>query len=238
MALLATLGLVLVAFSPADTVIQQTGTSDERGITVGGVGKAEATPDVAVFDVGVEVTAPDVATARDQAAEAATGVIAALKQAGVADKDIQTRGLNVSPNYDYPKDGGTPTIVSFRVSNIVNVKVRDIGRAGEAVDAAVAAGGDATRLHGIRFEVSDAAKVAEEARQRAVEDARSKAEQLAQAAGVKLGDALMIQEVAGTPEWALQSSAYTRDMAAGAPMPVEPGTNIVQVQVAVRWEIR
>lgn len=160
-----------------------------------GVGRVTAEPDVAILNLGVEVQAATVARARSEAAEAMDDVRASLDRNGVEDTDIQTQFFNIFPQFDF--ESRTPQIVGFTVSNQVEIKVRDIDSVSDVLDDAITAGGDAIRVNGISFSVDEPEQFFEEARKLAVEDARARAEQLADLAGVSLGDALSISESSG-----------------------------------------
>ena len=168
----------------------------QSGIWVTGQGRVSVMPDLAVLNVGVEARAPTVQEARAQAAEAMQRVIAALKAQGVADRDIQTSYFSIQPQYDYNRTS-TPTLIGYIVSNQVTAKVRDLEKVGEVIDAAAEAGGDLTRIHGVGFTVEDNTDALRQARERAVADARAKAQQLAQLGGVQLGSLVYISEGSG-----------------------------------------
>jgi uncharacterized protein YggE len=152
---------------------------DPSGVSVTGRGEAQAAPDVAFFDVGVELDAPTVGAARTGAAKSAERIIASLKKNGVAAKDIQTSSLSIQPRYDHA--AGRDRITGYSVTTSVTVKARNLDLIGSLIDDAIAAGGNATRVNGIRFGFDDPARLRDDARQRAVADARRRAEELAQA---------------------------------------------------------
>lgn len=207
--------------------------AEESGITVTGTGEVRAEPDVARVSVGVEVQRPTVEEAREAAAAAAEAMLRAARERGVASSDLRTSLLSITPVYEYPSDQ-RPRVVGYTVSNMVEVTIRDLGRASEVFDALVAAGGDATRVHGIVFELDDREEVLHRAREAAMADAKRKAEQLASLAGVRLGAPLTIAETVSAPPVFVEA----RDVAlpkAGVSTPIEPGTTSVIVQVTVRW---
>ena len=206
---------------------------DTTGISVVGEGKTEATPDEAVFSVGVEVRKPTVAEARNGAAETMQALLAALRSAGVEEGHIQTRQISVAPDYEYSESGRR--LLGYVATNTVEVSVRELDDLGSIIDAAVRAGGDSARLEGIRFELSDPDAAKAEAREEAVERARSDAEQLARLLGVELGEALSVEEMAAEgPHPVMMQAEMARDEAA---TPIEPGRTEVSVRVRVRWAI-
>jgi len=212
--------------------------SESTGVSVSGRGEVQAPPDTGFFNVGVEVHAKTVAEARDQAAKAADAVIKSLKSNRVDEKDIKTTQLGINPEYDY-KNSGQPRIVGYVVTNTVEVKVRKLDDFSKIVDDAAAAGGDNTRLQGIRFDIEDNTKLLEQARKAAMEDAKKKAEELAKLGGVKLGSPLSIAETQSTappPELAAMDKAFAPSTGQ-APTPIQTGTGSVVVSVEVRWSI-
>lgn len=239
---LAILGLalpvvLLLGAACGDKTTVLSSPQETTGVLVTGHGEVEAPPDTAVFDVGVEVHAKTVAEARDGAAEAADAIIKSVKKNGVDDKDVKTTSLNISPEYNYPRDGGQPTITGYVVTNTIEVRVRKLDNVSKVVDDAVGAGGNSTRLQGIRFEFADNTKLVQQAREAAMKDARAKADQLAKLGGVSLGDPLSVQETQSTPPpVALATAAAAKDAVFATP--IEPGTGKVSVDVQVRWGIR
>jgi uncharacterized protein YggE len=206
-----------------------------NGIFVVGEGKAEATPDVATFRVGVEVRRPTVAEARTGSAEAQQRVIDALHTAGIDDAHIQTEQLSVQPDYDYGEQGRT--LRGYLATNAVRVRVTDLEKLPAAIDGTISAGGDDVRLDGVQFEVSDPARVQAEARTKAIEDARRKAEQIAASLGIALGDPVAVDEAGGG---GVPGPVMMRMEArnADAATPVQAGTTEVRTEVRVRWSIR
>lgn len=233
--LLASLALLATACTRSDT-INVTPSTEPPGVTVTGRGEVEAPPDTGYITLGVQVTAGTVAEAREQAATAAAAVIAAVKDAGVAAADIQTGNLAIQPEYDYPSRE-PPRLTGYQVTNTVSVRVRQLDRFATVIDEAAAAGGDAVIVHSLRFDYDDPARLADEARELAMADARRKAEQLARLAGVSLAAPIAITEGTGAgPVGRFDEAAFTRQ--AGASTPIEIGTGRVTVDIAVRWSIR
>jgi uncharacterized protein YggE len=160
-------------------------------------------------------------------------VLLALKGAGIEEKDYQTSRLSLQPQFATPsKVSDRPGIVSFRASNRVTVKVRDVAKVANVIDVLVGAG--ANEIGGINFTVTQASKVLDEAREKAIADARRKAEIYAKAAGVTLGEPISIsEEGAPTPMFRGKMAA---PMAAGAP--VAQGEETLSVTVGVTWAIK
>lgn len=177
----------------------QVTTGQQQGIWVTAEGKVPVTPDIAVISMGVEAQAATVAEAQAQAAAAMDSILAALKNAGVEDKDIQTQYFSIYPVTRWYSDEEKEEVTGYRVSNTVSVKIRDISKAGDIIDAVAVAGGDNTRINNIQFDVEDKTEYYAEAREIAVKYAKTKAEQIAEAAGISLGDIIYITETTYTP---------------------------------------
>ncbi len=238
-AVMAAIAAGLAAASCAgekSTTVVTGGSANDVGIAVTGVGEVVVTPDVGFFEVGVQATAASVATAREAAARGADAVISSLKKNGVDAKDIRTAGFNIQPQYGSPTRDGEPRIIGYQVFNTVSVKVRKLDNFSKIIDDATDAGGDLTRVSGVRFGLEDDQKAVAEARNLAVEDARKKAEQLAKATGTKLGDPLSITEFSGGQPELLAADSFAPKVA-GAATPIETGTGKVVVNVQVRWAI-
>jgi len=223
LALVLTLALLgIVGFS------SQAYADGNRAISVTGVGKATAVPDIATISIGVQAEAKKVAEAQQMAAVAMNKTMAALEKNGVAQKDIQTRRYYINP----VREKGE--IISYRVGNIVSVKIRDIDKVGIIIDDAVEAGGDLIRVEGIRFGIDDPAPYYEKARERAVEDARAKAEQLARLNGVKLGKPIRISEGGGLfPSYEAGGIRLSGNLAP----PISPGEMEIAVDVSISYAI-
>ena len=171
--------------------------SEPQGLSVSGEGRASAAPDVAVLGLGVSAKAPTVGAANSQAQQAMTALLDSLEANGVQEKDIQTTSFAIQPEYDYRND--EQVLTGYRVSHMLQVKVRDIDRAGEVIDDAVQAGGDLLQVQSISFIIDDTTALSSQARQKAMADAQAKAEELATLAGVTLGDPTYITESTSTP---------------------------------------
>ena len=209
--------------------------STTSGINVTGQGKVTGQPDVLKVNLGVSVLRPTVDQATGDAASLASAVIAALKANGVAEDDIQTASYSINPEYDW--SGETQRLIGYRVNNEVRVKIRNLDSAGVIIDAATAAGGDATVVNSLSFSIEDNAELLQMARTAAWNDAEAKARQLAQLAGLELGAATSITE---TINYEVVPIYYDRVMAEGAgdaATPIESGTQDVTVVVQVVFAI-
>lgn len=202
-------------------------------LTVTGQGEARVAPDTAQIQLGVTTQAASAAEAMAQNAERQTAVIAALTNAGVDQADVQTSGLNLNPMMDYG-EGRAPTVTGYQASNMVMVRVSDVPRLGEVLDAIVAAG--ANEINGISFTRDDSRATEDEARRAAVDDARHKAEILAEAADLTLGPVLVLRD-SPMPEGPRPMMMEARAAADSAGVPIAAGevalTAMVEMQFAL-----
>ena len=201
-----------------------------RRITVTGSAEAQAAPDLATITAGVETRAETAAAALASNSEAMAGVLSALEASGVERRDVQTSQLSINPVYEPYREGATETqkVTGYEAANMVTVRVRDVTRIGETVDAVTQAG--VNRVYGIGFDVSNPRAALDDARRKAVEDARAKAELFAAAAGVKLGPVIRIGETVNVPGPIMMRAEAMADKAAP---PVEGGTVSLQAQVEI-----
>lgn len=225
--------LVLVSAAPADAAVER----PFPVITVMGEATAAVAPDFAQASVGVTTEAKTVREASETNAQAMTAVVNAIKQAGVPENSIQTAQLSIQPVYAQNRPGrpDEPRITGYRVSNQVRIKLREIGRIGEVVDRAIAAG--ATDMHGISFGIREPSKALDPARAAAIEDARRKAEAYAKAAGAQLGRAVDIAESGTSSPRPMMLEQRSAAMAAAAPTSVQPGETTLRVVVSVTYEL-
>lgn len=218
-------------------------------ISVSGEGKVFAKPDTATFTYTVDETAPDVATAQKKATAASDDVIQYLKAQGVKDTDIQTTSYNVNPQYQYSaqvctRDGYCPpskqTITGYEVAETETVKVTNIDQAGTLLSGAGSRG--VSDVSGLTFTVADENALDAQARDKAIADARSKAQQLATSLGVSIVRITGFSENTGgnpVPMYAKMSeSAGASADAAAAPAPIAVGQNTITSDVTVTYEIR
>ena len=155
-----------------------TASPEPASITVGGTGRVAVQPDIADLRLGVAIARDTVADARSEAARVMAAILAAIRTAGVTDRDIRTTLLSVQPRYDY-REGKAPRLVGYDLSNVVEVTVRDLATVGDVIDGALRSG--ATSLDGLAFRVDDPSAAEREARIAAVASARARADILAEA---------------------------------------------------------
>jgi uncharacterized protein YggE len=225
-ALLSAMTVSAVAHDDAD--------KDRRTISVTGEGKVSAPPDMATINTGVLTQA---ATAKDalRANSKAMGeIMAVLKEHKIAAKDVQTSNFNVSPIYKRDNRGRLQNeIEGYRVQNQVRVRVRELPNLGEVLDALVQAGSN--QVSGISFGVDDPEGILNQARSRAIRNAKSRAEVYAQAGNVKVGKIRQISETpVGIPQPRMLGFARAE---AAAAVPVAPGEQEFTVSVHVVYDL-
>lgn len=204
----------------------------EGSIVVSGMGRVAVAPDVADVRLGVSVTRPTVDAARADAATTMDAILAAVDAAAVPRRDVQTTLLSVQPRYDY-RDNKPPTLTGYELANVVEVTVRDLARLGDVVDGTLRAG--ATSMDGLSFRVADPAPAEREARLLAMAEARSRADVLAEAAGLTITGVSGIVEGAATPPPGPRMKDERMMLAADAATPVEAGSQEVTVSVTVSY---
>ncbi|MBY5338021.1 SIMPL domain-containing protein [Rhizobium leguminosarum] len=232
----ALLALPLAAAAPA---FAQEMKPREPVISVTGDGESSAAPDMAIVNLAVVKQAKTAREALDENNKAMNDVLAALKSGGIAERDLQTSGFSIQPQYNYPQpvDGQQqqPQLIGYQTINSVTVRLRDLAKLGAVIDQSVSLGinqgGD------IQFTNDKPDAVIEEARKAAVADAVKRAKTLSEAAGVKLGRILEINE--NVPR-AMPQPAYRATMmkeASDAAVPVQGGENNYNVSVTVTFAI-
>ena len=206
-------------------------------ISVSGEASVSVAPDLAQVEGGVTSEAKTAREASDANNAAMGKVLLALKGAGIEEKDYQTSRLSLQPQYAQATQGrtGVPQIAGYRASNRVTIKVRDVTKVANVIDTLVGAG--ANEVGGINFIVTQISKALDEARAKAVADARRKAEIYAKAAGVTLGEPLSITEEGAAPP-AVFRSKMAVGAAGNAPTPVAPGEELLSITVNVSWAIK
>jgi len=189
---------------------------------------------VATLSAGVVSQATDGNTAMRQNAEQMTKVLAAIKAAGIAERDVQTSGVNLSPQYRYAENEA-PKITGYQASNTVSLKVRDIARLGKVLDALAAQG--ANQINGPQFEIDQPEPVYDEARLAALKKAQARAETYAKALGLRVRRIVSISEGGGGNFRPVMMRAAPMAMAADASTPVSPGESTVSVNLDVVFDL-
>jgi uncharacterized protein YggE len=227
-------GSAVAAIEPASSVLSTAvapTTNGSRVIVVKAVGKVSGTPDTVTIQIGVQTTASTAGAALDANNAKANAVISMLKQKGVADADLQTSGLSISPTYS---DNGN-SITGYQVTNSLTVTLHGIDKAGPIIDAAQSAAGDAIRIDQLSFSIDDSSSLRTSARNDAVKQATASAKQLAAAAGVQLGQVVSITE---DPDDGTVTPMYAAaDSAAAGSVPIQAGSQDLTVTVQMVFAI-
>jgi uncharacterized protein YggE len=217
-------------------------------ISVTGKGEAVSIPDVATFSFSVTETGKTVAEAQTKASDKSNAALKAVKDAGVADKDIQTTSYSINPHYDY-QDGactvgyckpGKSVLNGYDVSQSIQVKIRDLSKAGSIFTTIGAL--DVQNVNGLSFSIDNIEKVKSEARSKAITDAQTKAKELAKQLGVR------IVKITSFYDSSDQPSYYAREMVSAAPMSIKAapamapdvpvGEDKVTSNVTITYEIK
>jgi len=225
-----TLGALLVAGCTSGG--STSAAAPAKTVTASGSGTVHATPDQADMSFGVSATNANAKKALDAASKAVAKVTTALEKAGIAKEDVQTQNVSVSPNYDY--NAAKPTITGYSANITVQVTVKDIGKLGDVISAANAAGAD--NIQGPSFTLSDDSDLHGQAIDKAVADAKKRAEAMAKAAGKTVGDVVSITEASSVSPGPLYEGDVAR--AAGASVPISLGQLDVVAEVTVIYELK
>lgn len=224
---MAAAGVALAALTGCDSASTPVN-ANPRQVTVVGSGNVQGVPDTLTADVAIEVIAPDVTAAMNQANDRQQSVINALTAGGIDAKDISTTQVSLQPQY-----GDNSVIAGYRASNSIQVKIRKLESASRALATIVTAGGDATRINSVSYSIEDDSQLVRDARARAFDDAKSRAQQYAQLSGLELGKVISISEVSGgTPP---PEPGQRGPMAANVPL--QPGQQTVGFSVTAVWEL-
>jgi uncharacterized protein YggE len=227
---LAAAGLAVAALSACDKRNPAPPGANPRQVTVVGSGQVQGVPDTLTVDVGIEFTAPDVTAAMNQTNDRQQNVINALVEAGLDRKYISTTTVTLQPQYN----DGTGTITGYRATNAIQIKIHPTDAASRYLALIVSTGGDATRISSVSYSIADDSQLVKDARARAFNDAKGRADQYAQLSGLRLGRVLSISEVSGNAPVGGGPPAAPRSTAA---VPLEPGQQTVSFSVTAVWEL-
>ena len=223
-------GVVALAI-PANSA----GTIDNRYITVTGVGTISVVPDAVRFNATVSFVAPTNAAALSSASKSAAAVRAALKDKGIAVKDIRSANISVYPEYTWTQETGTK-ITGYRASQSFDVLVRKASDAGSIIEAVVTAGGDNVQLGGVIPTTLNPSAATEDARAAAVANAKSKATSYAKLLGVSVGKVLSLEEQY-SPVYSSPFPMAKAGMASDSAVEMDLGEQDVTVSITVRWAL-
>ena len=220
-----------------------------NAITVTGKGEAVTIPDVATFNFSITETDKLVSAAQTKATTKTNAALKALKDAGIEDKDIKTISYNINPHYEYTNGVCTPgycqpgksTLTGYDVSQTIEVKVRDLAKAGDIF--ALVGGLDVQNVNGLTFSIDDIDTVKAEARELAIENAKVKARELASQLGVKIVRITSFYDQSDEPiyygrEMAMDSAVMNQVKAGAVPPSVPAGEQKIISRVSITYEIR
>ncbi len=208
-------------------------------ITIDGEGKITAIPDIAEISLGIQTDKVTVATAQKENTDKMNKIIAELKGMGIEAKDIQTTNYSIYPRYDWNE--GKQTLLGYTVSQSVTVKIRNLDKIGDIVDKAGSLG--ANQVSSLSFTIDEPEVIKQQAREKALINAKEKAEALAKVAGVKLGKLVSFTESSSPVypvyrDYAMKSDVAGMGGAEALPAPtVEPGSQDVIINVMVTYEV-
>ncbi|TDK33556.1 SIMPL domain-containing protein [Luteimonas terrae] len=226
------LGTLTMTASAQDTT-HQTAPSDGTLLSISAQAEASRAPDIATMSTGVVTQAADANAAMRANAEQMAKLMQAIKAAGIAERDVQTSGVNLSPQYRYAENQ-PPAITGYQASNTVNLKVRDIGKLGQVLDALVASG--ANQINGPTFEIDDADAVQDQARAAALKKAQARAEVYANSLGMRVRRIVSISEGGGFQAPPRPMMAM-RAMAESADTSISPGESTLTANLDVVFEL-
>jgi uncharacterized protein len=245
------LGLISLLAIPfvtgcASPAAAQNGTSTVQinqqtaGFWVSGKGEITVSPNLATVSIGVESMETNVADAQANASDAMKKVMKSLADSGVDQKDIQTGTFYINQRVNY--SSYSSDIIGYTVTNMLNVKIRDMDKVGDIIGAAIAAGGDYIRISNLSFSVEDPSEIYKQAREKATANARDKAEQYARLMGVKLGSPTYVSESTDQSNPYYYGNYYS----GGAAIPtvissydstISPGQNKITLSITVSYEM-
>ncbi len=225
--------MIAAAQAPGQAQLSNGNSNDGTLLSVSAQAEAKRVPDVATISVGVVTQAADANAAMRDNATQMDKVMAAIKAAGIAERDIQTSGINVNPEYRYAENQ-PPTITGYQASNTVSLKVRDVGKLGKVLDALVASG--ANQINGPAFEIDEPEAVYDEARRAALEKAQRRAQMYAKTLGLRVRRIVSISEGAGFQP-PMPIMAMARMKKAQADTAVSPGETTLTASLDVVFEL-
>ena len=208
--------------------------ANPRQVTVLGSGQVQGVPDTLTAGVGIEFTAPDVTAAMNQTNDRQQAVINALVSAGLDRKNISTTEVTLQPQYGSPEPNGAAKITGYRATNAIEIKIHPTDTASRMLALIVSTGGDATRISSVSYSIADDSQLVKDARARAFNDAKNRADQYAQLSGLTLGKVLSISETGSTPAAGVPAAPQR---AMPAAVPLEPGQQTVSFSVTAVWEL-
>ena len=228
--------LPTIATAQVQTVPVQVPVISGTRLDVAATGEVTRVPDLAIISAGVQTLQPTASGAIEDNAARMEKVRAALKRAGIEDRDIQTSSINLNPEYVYDQNR-PPRLTGYRATNTVNVRFRDLKRTGQILDALVAEG--ANQINGPNLTIDKPESALDEARTKAIANGRARADLYARALGMRVVRLISVSESGGyaaPPPMPMMMAQAERS--ADASSKIDPGTQQLQVSVAMSFELQ
>ena len=225
----------LPAAAPAQTIATPVPTVSGTRLDIVATGEVSRVPDIARISAGVVTTATTATAALEQNTRQMRAVRDALRKAGIADRDIQTSAINLYPDYRHDERGGQPQLIGYRAQNEVSVRFRDIANTGKILDALVAQG--ANQINGPMLTIDKPEAALDEARTKALANARARAELYARATGKTVGRILAISEGGSNPVMMMRREAVQNMGSAADTNMIEPGEQVLSIALTVSYEL-
>jgi len=231
----AVLAFALILSACGPTTINQEAQPITRTLNVNGLGSTNLTPDIAYIYIGVHSEGPTASEVVSANKVQTNAVLDALKKAGVEEKDLRTTNFSIWPTQQYSPEG-VATGSTYMVDNTVYVTVRDLDGLGDLFDDTIAAG--ANSINSIQFDVADKTDAVKEARTKAVENAKVQAQELADAAGITLGEIQNISFYDNSPYPVFDGKGGGGGYAAESAVAIQPGQLTISVSVNITYGIK
>jgi len=231
----AVLAFALILSACGPTTINQEAQPITRTLNVNGLGSTNLTPDIAYIYIGVHSEGPTASEVVSANKVQTNAVLDALKKAGVEEKDLRTTNFSIWPTQQYSPEG-VATGSTYMVDNTVYVTVRDLDGLGDLLDDTIAAG--ANSINSIQFDVADKTDAVKEARTKAVENAKVQAQELADAAGITLGEIQNISFYDNSPYPVFDGKGGGGGYAAESAVAIQPGQLTISVSVNITYGIK
>lgn len=226
----------LAQTAPSPPEATMTSPIPDARVVVTGEGRADVAPDMAVMSMGVSTMAPTAAEALAANSTRVAEMLKVVKAAGIEDRDIQTSGLMLNPQFDYSKEGQPPVLTAYQAQNMVTLRLRDLAAMGGVLDAVVGAG--ATDFSGLTYALQDPKPAEDDARRDAVTQARARAELYAAALGMKLGPVRVLSEAAGmAPPQPMMMREAAAAYGKGGAVPLQGGELSVTATVTIEYTL-
>jgi uncharacterized protein YggE len=225
---------VFVAVSTAHTLDTATTTNT---VSFTGEGKVLAKPDVGIVDLSIVTEGTTSKQAQDANSKKSKALTDFLAKQGVDEKDIKTSGYNIYPQYKYAPYGGTPSITGYQVNQSVQVKVRDLTKVDAVLDGVVSAG--VNQVNGLQLTIDNPEKLKDEAREKAIKDAKEKADSLKSQLGIGIGRIVNFSEnTSGYPGPIFYDKAMNSEGRGGGGPSIPVGENEITVSVSITYQIK